>query len=142
MTPLLPLLLALQGAGPGAPRVLDDFERPGAWTPHPADGVALTLESGPGKRGKALGLRFAFTGGGYAIARRALAVDLPANYAFSFWIRGEARPNTLEFKLEAVRLATQPGASVTETASNLGIHKSMLHTWIRELAVDGGRQVP
>ncbi|HEV8195575.1 MAG TPA: discoidin domain-containing protein, partial [Gemmatimonadales bacterium] len=38
-------------------------------------------------------------GGGYAIARRATAIDLPANYAFSFWIRGEAKPNTLEFKL-------------------------------------------
>jgi hypothetical protein len=45
-------------------------------------------------------LDFAFTsGGGYAIAHRAVAIDLPANYAFSFWIRGAASPNTLEFKL-------------------------------------------
>jgi hypothetical protein len=95
------LLLAamLQAAAGAAPRLLDGFERPGAWTPYPADGVQLTLRSGPGKRGRALGLAFAFTGGGYAIARRALPIDLPDNYAFSFWIRGEARPNTLEFKL-------------------------------------------
>ncbi len=45
-------------------------------------------------------LDFDFQGrGGYAIARRRLDLALPENYEFSFWIRGEARPNTLEFKL-------------------------------------------
>ena len=50
---------------------------------------------------------------------------------------GTRRKHSKEFKFEAVRLATQPGASVKATAKNLGIHPSMLHTWIRELAVDG-----
>jgi F5/8 type C domain-containing protein/alpha-L-rhamnosidase-like protein len=83
-----------------APRRLDDFERITAWSAHPADGVRMSLHSDPGRRGRALRLDFAFAaGGGYAIARRALPIDLPANYAFSFWMRGSAPPNTLEFKL-------------------------------------------
>ncbi len=52
------------------------------------------------------------------------------------------RKHSKEFKLEAVRLATQPGASVKETAESLGIHPSMLHTWKRELAVDGDQAFP
>ncbi len=99
MTGLLLLALA-QAAGAGAPTLLDGFERRDAWSAHPADGVALTLAGDRGRTGRALRLDFSFTsGGGYAIARRAASVDLPANYAFSFWIKGEARPNTLEFKL-------------------------------------------
>ncbi|HET9276177.1 MAG TPA: discoidin domain-containing protein [Gemmatimonadales bacterium] len=98
MTGLL-LALALQAA-PGAPRLLDGFDRPGVWTAHPAEGVQLAIRSGAGRAGRAMRLDFAFTaGGGYAIARRPLGLDLPANYAFSFWLRGEAPPNTIEFKL-------------------------------------------
>ena len=52
------------------------------------------------------------------------------------------RRHSKEFKLEAVRLAAQPGAVVKETARNLGIHPSMLHTWRRELAVDGDQAFP
>ena len=82
-----------------APRRLDDFEQVSEWSPHPADGVQMSLHSAPGRRGKALRLDFTFASGGYAVARRALPLDLPANYAFSIWIRGTAPPNTLEFKL-------------------------------------------
>jgi len=98
MTGLLLLALA-QASIPAAPILVDGFERAEAWSAHPADGVRLTLAGDRGRTGRALRLDFAFSGGGYAIARRATAIDLPANYAFSFWIRGEAKPNTLEFKL-------------------------------------------
>jgi len=81
------------------PRLLDDFERITPWSGHPADGVALTLRAGTGHTGRALRMDFGFTGGGYAIARRTLPLRLPANYVFSFWIRGTSAPNTLEFKL-------------------------------------------
>lgn len=47
-----------------------------------------------------------------------------------------------EFKEEAVRLATEPGASVKETAANLGLHANMLHNWVRELSVDGENAFP
>lgn len=56
--------------------------------------------------------------------------------------KNSRRKYTKEFKLEAVRLAKQPGASVKETAENLGINVSMLHTWIRDLAVDGDQAFP
>ena len=96
------LVVALAAAATGdslQPRLLDDFERITAWSAHPADGVSLTLRPGTGHVGRALRMDFGFTGGGYAIARRALPLTLPANYTLSFWIRGVAPANTLEFKL-------------------------------------------
>lgn len=49
---------------------------------------------------------------------------------------------TKEFKLEAVRLASQPGASVPETAKNLGVHPSQIYDWKRQLSVDGDQAFP
>jgi carbohydrate binding protein with CBM11 domain len=83
-----------------APVVLDDFESGSHWSALPSEGVALTARTDRGRTGQAMRLDFDFQGrGGFAIARRALSLDLPENYEFSFWIRGDARPNTLEFKL-------------------------------------------
>lgn len=94
------VLALLQAAAPGGPVLVDGFERVDLWSAHPADGVELRLASDRGRVGRALRLDFSFTnGGGYAIARRATSIPLPSNYAFSFWIKGEAPPNTLEFKL-------------------------------------------
>lgn len=98
MTGLM-LLALLQSPAPGRPIFVDDFADAGAWSAHPADGVRLTLATDRGRTGNALRLDFSFSGGGYAIARRATSIRLPPNYAFSFWIKGEAKPNTLEFKL-------------------------------------------
>lgn len=92
--------LALLQAAAGGPVLVDGFERIERWSAHPADGVELRLAGDRGRTGRALRMDFSFTaGGGYAIARRTAALPLPANYTWSFWIRGEARPNTLEFKL-------------------------------------------
>ncbi len=83
-----------------APVVVDDFESVSAWSAHPADGVELAIRSDAGDHGHAMRLDFKFLhGGGYAVAHRALSLDLPDNYAFSFRIRGEAPSNHLEFKL-------------------------------------------
>ncbi|MCE5246226.1 coagulation factor 5/8 type domain-containing protein, partial [bacterium] len=73
------------------------FADPAAWRAAPADGVALRLAAGaPGE----ICLDFDFRGkGGYAAARRPLPLDLPANYVFSFTLRGAGPSNTLEFKL-------------------------------------------
>jgi F5/8 type C domain len=82
------------------PVVVADFEDPSQWSPHPADGVTLALIGGQGTQGRALGLDFSFGGGGgYAVARRAVSLKLPDNYAFTFWVRGPAPSNHLEFKL-------------------------------------------
>jgi hypothetical protein len=82
-----------------APIRLDDFETLSGWTAHPADGVELKLQPDTGLHGRAMRMDFGFTGGGYAVARKALPVELPENYVFSFSIRGEAPVNHLEFKL-------------------------------------------
>ncbi|HZM15974.1 MAG TPA: discoidin domain-containing protein [Candidatus Krumholzibacteria bacterium] len=80
--------------------LLDGFESAGAWSAHPADGVDLALGSDAGERGRCLRLDFDFHGGGgYAVARRQLELDLPENYAFTFRLRGAAPSNHLEFKL-------------------------------------------
>lgn len=89
---LLPLTLLVGGCRERPPV---NLTAPADWTAHPADGVDLTLSDDAG----ALRLDFAFTGGGYAIARQEIDLDLPANYMFRFRLRGEAPPNTLEFKL-------------------------------------------
>ncbi len=94
------LALALAALAQDSARVIDAFERLDAWSAHPADGVELAIRSDRGRAGRAMRLDFAFrAGAGYAIARRRTAIDLPANYALTFWIRGDAPPNTLEFKL-------------------------------------------
>ena len=87
-------------ASPGRPIVVDACETAAPWKATPADGVSLTLTTDTGAVGKALKLDFDFHGGGgYAVAHRAVSLDLPANYRFTFRLRGECKPNNLEFKL-------------------------------------------
>ncbi len=94
------LLLAASALPAQQPVVIDDFERPSGWVAAPADGVRLDLVPDSGRTGQALRLDFDFQGhGGYAVARKAVSISLPENYAFTFWIRGEAPVNNLEFKL-------------------------------------------
>ena len=91
--------LAAAAAAP-APSVIDDFEAIGAWSAHPADGVEMRLSTDSGAHGRALRIDFRFVrGGGYAIARREVSLDLPERYAFSFRVRGDCSPQDLEFKL-------------------------------------------
>lgn len=92
--------LAVAPALGAQPRILDDFSSLAAWRPVTSDNVTLDLASVPGVRGRAMAMRFDFRGGGgYAIARRELPLELPENYEFTFWVRGETAPQTLEFKL-------------------------------------------
>ena len=84
----------------GAPALLDAFESVDGWSARPADGVEMTLSTDAGVHGRALRVDFRFVkGGGYAVLHRDLALDLPENYRFTFRLRGECRPNNLEFKL-------------------------------------------
>jgi hypothetical protein len=89
------VVLVAAGAA-GQTRVLDDFAGVGAWTAAPAEGVSTALAADAG----ALRVDVDFHGGGgWAAFRRPMPLDLPANYVFSFRVRGELPPNTLEFKL-------------------------------------------
>ncbi len=93
------------GRAQGSARMLDDFETLEGWSARPAEGVSLSIRLGEGRggrggRGRAMRMDFDFHGrGGYAIAHKSLTIALPANYAFSFWLRAESPVNTLEFKL-------------------------------------------
>ena len=87
------------GAAAGA-RVVDAFESVDGWSARPADGVEMKLSTDAGLHGRALRVDFRFVkGGGYAVFHRDLSLDLPGNYRFTFALRGECRPNNLEFKL-------------------------------------------
>jgi hypothetical protein len=97
---LLPPLAARAASDASAPRLLiDDFEDVSAWSAHPASGVELAIRSDAGAHGRAMRLDFHFTGGGYAVARRPVAIDLPPNYRLRFAVRGKCLPNDLELKL-------------------------------------------
>ena len=92
-------LLACASAG-AQTRVLDDFENLANWQAEHTDDVVAALANTPGHQGQAMRLTFDFAGvNGYATARRELPLDLPDNFELSFWIRGEAGVNNLQFKL-------------------------------------------
>jgi len=97
----LACLLAAPSRAAEKPRVVvDDFENPALWQAQPAAGVELAIGSDAGVHGKALRLDVNFTrGSGYAVAHRAVSLDLPANYRFHFAVRGAIPPEDLEFKL-------------------------------------------
>jgi hypothetical protein len=93
------LLLAAPCAAQ-APRVLDRFDDLALWQVGASDGVTASLHAARGASG--LGLRLDFDLGGtagYALAARALAVDLPENYEISFDMRADARVNDFQMKL-------------------------------------------
>jgi hypothetical protein len=81
-------------------RVLDRFDDPSLWKVSASDDVKASLRQTAGPHGHALCLDYDFGDvSGYAVARRELALDYPENYEFSFAMRGDAAPNTLQFKL-------------------------------------------
>jgi hypothetical protein len=85
---------------PSTERLLDGFEDLSAWKAVASDGVTSSIHPVAGVEGQALRLDFDFAGtAGYAIARRALPLDLPANYELSFQLRADAPVNDLEVKL-------------------------------------------
>lgn len=94
--------LLLTTAAAGQPLLLDDFESPDAWTVIASDGVRAAVRPVEGLAGRGLRLEFEFqSGAGFCVLRRQLELRLPANYRFSFALRGSAPPNNLELKLVA-----------------------------------------
>ena len=77
-------------------RVIDDFTSLAAWTAVPSDGVSLTLVPSAGAMRMDMDFR---GGGGYAVARRAVDLEMPENYEITFRVRGTVPVNNLEFKL-------------------------------------------
>src|SRR6185436_1946186 len=104
---LLFAVLFASGATPRVPaseqaplRLLDHFDDLGGWRVSTSDDVKAKLRAGAGQNGNALCADFDFgTVSGYVTVGRELALDYPDNYEFSFWIRGDAPANALQFKL-------------------------------------------
>jgi hypothetical protein len=113
---IAPAMLLIVAALQSAPVVvLDDFESTSGWKTTPSDGVSLELHEDQGLHGKAMRIDFDFHGhGGYAVIHKEFKLHVPANYEFTFAIRGPAPVNTLEFKLidptgDNVWWSNQPG---------------------------------
>src|SRR5207302_10219450 len=71
-------------------QVIDNFDARVDWQARPSDGVSLVITQDPaGHSLAAMRLDFDFHGhAGYAIAHKPVSIDLPPDYEFSFWIRG------------------------------------------------------
>jgi hypothetical protein len=79
---------------------LDDFEDLSGWKATASEGSSVWLVQEAGPTGKAMRISFDLNpGGGYIIVRKEFSLALPANYAFTFNLRGDAKPNNFEFKL-------------------------------------------
>jgi hypothetical protein len=95
----LAAVLSVMAPAAGA-LVLDDFEGPLRWQAIPSDGVQVRLSLEEGRVGKALRIDYDFRGrGGFALAQLDLDLELPANYAFDFYLRADSPSNNFEFKL-------------------------------------------
>lgn len=94
------ICLAWVAAAGAQERVLDDFASIASWKADASNDVRAALRAESGADGPALCLDFDFGQvSGYAIARRELPLEFGPNYELGFDVRGDAQPNTLQFKL-------------------------------------------
>ena len=99
-TAFLMAVIASPGWAQTSTRILDRFDDIAAWNAVASDGVAAALHPVLDAGRPAMRLDFDLGGtAGYAIARRALPLDLPQNYAITFWLRADAPVNDLQVKL-------------------------------------------
>ena len=127
---LLALSLAMNAsAADGSTRVLDDFSDANAWQASASDEVQATMAQAPGG---GLCLRYDFGKvSGYAVLRRALPIELPANYAFTLRLHGSGPPNALQMKLvdasgENVWWMDRPGYVPPGQASDMLIRQRQI----------------
>jgi hypothetical protein len=112
--------------------LLDTFDDLTGWSASASPGVNLEIAQDTGYAGTAMRLDFDFHGSaGFVIARKAFALTLPANYAFTFKMRGQAPPNVLEFKLvdpkgESVWWSKRPDFVFPENWQQITVRKSRL----------------
>ena len=83
-------------------RVIDDFRDLNAWKAGASDEVKAEVVRAPRSAGAAGGLCLRYDFGrvsGYAVLRRALPIEFPANFALVLQLRGHGAPNAFQFKL-------------------------------------------
>ncbi|MFA6985563.1 MAG: hypothetical protein WC213_05110, partial [Arenimonas sp.] len=81
---LLALALFAASSDAAETKLLDNFETIDAWSSVASDEVKASLRQADGVAGKAMCLDYDFNGvSGYAVARRKLPMDYPANYEYA-----------------------------------------------------------
>ena len=116
-------------AATGQVRVLDDFADTSAWTATASDEVKAEAVRAPDG---ALCLRYDFGRvSGYAVLRRALAIELPPHFALTLTLRGNGPPNALQVKLvdatgDNVWWFHRPGWVAPERSSELVIRQRQI----------------
>jgi F5/8 type C domain/Carbohydrate binding domain (family 11) len=81
-------------------QIIDDFEDLTGWSAQASEGTRVWIVQEPGHTG--MGMRIGYdlnSGGGWVLVRKTFTLPLPENYAFTFHLKGEGRPNNFEFKL-------------------------------------------
>jgi len=80
--------------------VLDTFEDIAPWTAVASDGVRAAVHPTEGVGGRGLRLDFDLGGtAGYALARRALPIQMPRRYEITFYLRADGPTNNFQVKL-------------------------------------------
>ena len=101
-------LASAASAGAADAVTLDDFDSLAGWSIEATEGVKARLRAAPGVEGGAMCLVFDFGRvSGYALARRRIPLDFPANFELGFDVRGVGPPNALH-----VRFADESGDNV------------------------------
>ncbi len=86
--------------GPAQERTLDAFDTLDGWAAFASDGVRSSIGSAPGLSGRCMKIDLEYLGGsGYGGAVKAMPMALPANYAFSFYVKASIPVNNFEIKL-------------------------------------------
>jgi hypothetical protein len=90
----------VHSADPASVRVLDTFDDLTPWTAVGSDGVQASIHPAEGVAGGALRLDFDLGGtAGFALARRALPLEVPRHYEIVFYLRADAPVNNFQVKL-------------------------------------------
>lgn len=79
---------------------IDDFDSVEGWKLATTDGIIANISIHEEAGRKALRLDYDFAGrSGYALIRKQVDMDLPENYVFTYDLKAESPPNSLEMKL-------------------------------------------
>lgn len=80
--------------------LLESFESIDGWEIYKADGVEAEISSAEGFSGKGVKFEYDFIKGtGYGGIQKFFTIDLPENFQFTFYLKGDSPPNNFEFKL-------------------------------------------
>ncbi|MCX6151194.1 MAG: discoidin domain-containing protein [Ignavibacteriales bacterium] len=97
---ILILFVLAQSVVNAQSKSLDDFESLSGWKNIASDQVNILTSLVAGRTGKCIKIDFNFVAGsGYCGIQKEMPIDLPDNFQFSFFIKGNAPSNNLEFKL-------------------------------------------